>query len=75
MRLLHAICLVLTILGALNWGLWGLFQTDLVAVLFGGQVGRMIYLVIGLAGLILIYTSAVIYERLRGFRRWSGWWR
>ena len=34
---IQRIALVLTIIGALNWGLIGLFQFDLVASLFGGQ--------------------------------------
>ncbi|WP_146553406.1 MULTISPECIES: DUF378 domain-containing protein [Rummeliibacillus] len=48
--------LFLTIIGALNWGLLGLFQFDVVATLFrDGQASfgaRAIYTIIGLAGLI-----------------------
>jgi len=47
--------LVLTIIGALNWGLIGLFQFDLVASLFGGQdslLSRIVYTLVGIAGLI-----------------------
>ena len=46
--------LVLTIVGALNWALVGIFQFDLVAWIFGGQgalLSRIIYTVIGLAGI------------------------
>ena len=46
--------LVLAIAGAINWGLIGLFGIDLVALLCGGQtaiLSRIIYTVIGLAGL------------------------
>ena len=46
--------LVLVIIGALNWGLIGLFQFDLVAFLFGGQgalLARIVYAVVGAAGL------------------------
>ncbi len=46
--------LVLAILGAVNWGAIGLFGVDLVALLCGGQtavLSRIIYTVIGLAGL------------------------
>lgn len=46
--------LVLTILGAINWALVGIFQFDLVAWIFGGQaalVSRIIYTIIGLAGI------------------------
>lgn len=48
------IALVLTIVGALNWALVGIFQFDLVAWIFGGQsavLSRIIYAVVGLAGL------------------------
>ena len=48
------IALLLTIIGAVNWGLIGIFQFDLVAFLFGGQgalVSRIIYPVVGAAGL------------------------
>ena len=46
--------LVITILGAINWLLVGLFQFDLVAYLCGGQaavVSRVIYTIVGIAGL------------------------
>ena len=48
------IALLLTIIGAVNWGLIGIFQFDLVAYLFGGQgalVSRIIYTVVCAAGL------------------------
>lgn len=48
------ICLVLIIIGALNWGLVGLFSFDLVAWIFGGSAAifsRIIYTVIALAGI------------------------
>lgn len=46
--------LTLVIIGAVNWGLIGLFKFDLVATLFGGMEGiisRIIYVLIALAGL------------------------
>lgn len=46
--------LVITIIGAINWLLVGLFQFDLVAYIFGGQAGtvsRVIYTIVGIAGL------------------------
>ena len=52
--MLDKISLVLTIIGALNWGLVGLFQFDLVAWIFGSQAAiasRIIYIVVALAGL------------------------
>lgn len=60
--------LVLVIVGALNWGLIGLFQYDLVAAIFGGQtafISRIIYGVIGLAGLYCITLLFNQYEKTR----------
>lgn len=51
---LDRIALVLVIIGALNWLLVGLLKYDLVAALFGGSatlISRIIYIVVGLAGL------------------------
>ncbi len=51
---MDTITLLLSIIGSINWGLVGIFQFDLVAWLFGGQdalISRIIYTVIGLAGL------------------------
>ncbi|CAH0344591.1 DUF378 domain-containing protein [Bacillus sp. CECT 9360] len=47
--------LVLTIIGAINWGLIGFFQFDLVAAIFGGQdsaLARIVYGLVGIAGLV-----------------------
>ncbi len=57
MRILQKIALALTIIGAINWGLVGLFQLDLVASLFNGSdsmISRVIYSLIGIAGIINI---------------------
>ena len=51
---MDTVALILTIIGALNWGIVGLFRFDCVAFLFGGQTGaisRVIYALVGLAGL------------------------
>ncbi len=52
--MLDKIALILTVVGALNWGGIGLFQFDTVAWLFGGQdsvLSRIVYVVVGLCGL------------------------
>lgn len=52
--ILDRICLILTILGAINWGSIGIFQFDIVAWIFGGSdmlLSRIIYTVIALAGI------------------------
>ncbi|PLT30803.1 DUF378 domain-containing protein [Peribacillus deserti] len=57
MSAIQRIALVLTIIGAINWGLVGFFQFDLVAAIFGGQdsaLARIVYGLVGIAGLINI---------------------
>ena len=57
MGTLYRIALVLVIIGAINWGLIGFFEFDLVASIFGGQtagLSRVIYALVGLAGLVSI---------------------
>ncbi len=51
--MLDRIALLLTIVGALNWGTIGIFQFDMVAFLFGGQdalISRIVYSLVALAG-------------------------
>ena len=51
--MLDRIALILTIIGALNWGSIGLFKFDIVGWIFGGQsavVSRIIFTVVALAG-------------------------
>ena len=51
---MDTVSLILVIIGAINWGLVGLANFDLVAWIFGGQtavVSRIIYALVGLAGL------------------------
>lgn len=56
METLQKCALVLTIVGALNWGLIGLFNFDLVAFLFGdySMLSRAVYILVCLAGIINI---------------------
>ena len=68
--LLDRIALILTIIGALNWGSIGLFKFDLVAWICGGQtslLSRIIYSVVALAGIwciSLIFRSRESYNRI-----------
>jgi uncharacterized membrane protein YuzA (DUF378 family) len=56
-RTVEWVALVLVVVGAVNWGLVGLAQFDLVAALFGGEtapLSRVVYSLVGLAGISLI---------------------
>jgi hypothetical protein len=53
--------LTIVLIGAINWGLVGFFQYDLIAGIFGGVSGivsRILYAIVGLAGLycLTLYT-------------------
>jgi uncharacterized membrane protein YuzA (DUF378 family) len=63
-NMLDRLSLILTIIGALNWGSIGLFRFDIVAWIFGGQealLSRIIYTVVALAGVWCI--SLLFRER------------
>ena len=54
MEIFNKICVILLIVGGINWGLVGLFSFNLVGWICGGSasvVSRIIYAVVGLAAL------------------------
>lgn len=53
MKILDTIALVLIIIGAINWGLIGLFNFNLVDTIFGTMsiISRVIYSLVGISGL------------------------
>jgi len=66
---MDATALVLTIIGAINWGLVSVFQFDLVAWLCGGQtawLSRVIYGIVALAGL---WCISLLFRGDRGTDR------
>ena len=61
--MINVISYILVIVGAINWGLVGLFQFDLVAWIGGGQDGtisRVIYTLVALAG---IWCISLLFRR------------
>lgn len=63
MKALDYTALTLVVIGAVNWGLIGFFQFDLVAALFGGMSSIMSRIVYGLVGLSGIYCLT-LYGKL-----------
>lgn len=53
METIEKVALVFTIIGALNWGLIGLFDFNLVTMLFqeGSFLTRLVYIIVGICGL------------------------
>ncbi len=70
MQTLGKLSLILAAIGAINWGLVGLFRWNLVDAIFGGgayettsPVSRIVYVLVGLAGLALLAFLPSIGER------------
>ena len=63
MKALDYTLLTLVIIGAVNWGLIGFFQFDLVAFIFGNMswISRIVYALVGLSGQYMLSA----YGRLK----------
>ena len=55
-RTLDYIALIVVVIGAVNWGLIGLFRLDLVRLIFGDMswISRIIYVLVGICGIYLL---------------------
>ena len=55
-KILDTIALTIAVIGAVNWGLVGFFDFNLVSFLFGSMtwVSRIVYALVGIAGLYLL---------------------
>lgn len=65
-RTFDYIAITLIIIGAINWGLVGFFQFDLVAFLFGGMsswTSRVIYAIIGITGIYSLTLYGRVYDQ------------
>lgn len=65
MKTLDVIATILILIGALNWGLVGFFDVNLVRAMFGPLtvVSRVIYAVVGIAALYYIVEWSAMQER------------
>lgn len=63
MEILQKTCLVLTIIGAINWGLIGILDFNLVEAIFGADTlfTNIVYILVGIAGLINI---GILFEHI-----------
>ena len=65
--IIDRIALILTVIGALNWGSIGIFNFDLVAWLCGGSmsvVSRIVYTIVALAG---VWCITLIFRARESF--------
>ncbi|MGM9878249.1 MAG: DUF378 domain-containing protein [Bacilli bacterium] len=56
MNTLYKVALTFVIIGALNWGMVGIFDVNLVSLLFGEEsfLTNLVYALVGICGLISI---------------------
>ena len=62
MKVIDTIALILVIIGAINWGLVGLFNFNLVDTIFGSMsvISRIIYALVGISGL---WAIKLLFDR------------
>jgi uncharacterized membrane protein YuzA (DUF378 family) len=67
METIQVIAIILAAIGAINWGLVGLFKFDLVAFVAGGNsfgqvnpLSRVVYILVAVAGVIAATTVATL---------------
>lgn len=59
MQVLKIITYILVLIGAINWGLVGIFNIDLVAMIFGDMtvLARIVYALVGISAIIYAILS------------------
>ena len=62
MKVIDKIALVLIVIGAINWGLVGIFNFNLVDTIFGAMsiISRIIYILVGISGL---WAIKLLFEK------------
>ena len=65
MKILDVVCAILVVVGALNWGLVGLLEYNLVDQIFGTMniLSRIVYTIVGIAGLYQVVFLRSIHSR------------
>ena len=70
LMIMDRIALIITVIGALNWGSIGIFKFDLVAWLCGGSMSllsRIVYTIVALAGIwciSLLFRDREVYDTI-----------
>lgn len=64
MRTLDQVVIALLIFAGINWGVWGLFEFNLVGYVFGRDwIDRLFYIILGFSGLYVIIGWSSIKDR------------
>jgi len=62
MSTLQRIALVFTVIGAVNWGLIGFFQFDLVAAIFSGQSSALAQIIYGIVCISVLINLGLLFK-------------
>ncbi len=57
------IAIVLIIVGAINWGLVGLFGFNLIYAIFGTVLSRIIFVIVGISGVYAIFLCGKVCKK------------
>lgn len=67
MYVLQRIALVIIIIGAINWGLVGVFNFNLISFILDGispVLSKLIYIIVGLAGIVSVSTLFIDFDHI-----------
>ena len=58
MKVLHTVAFILVVVGAVNWGLVGLGEWNVVEMGLGSVawLEKLVYILVGLSGVLLVFT-------------------
>lgn len=70
MNIIQKSALILTLIGALNWGLIGIFEFNLVTAIFGDMTvaSRIVYALVGIAAIINIMLLFIDLDKREDYR-------
>lgn len=66
MDMFYKVCMVVLIIGGLNWGLIGILNFDLIAFLFGGSASILSRIIYTLCGVSAICTIPALFSKNTG---------
>ena len=55
MSTLDMVAMILVVVGALNWGLVGLLGINVVEMLLGMSLAKIVYILVGVAGVLFLF--------------------
>ena len=55
MSTLDTVAMILVVVGALNWGLVGLLNLNVVEMVLGMSLAKIVYILVGVAGVLVLW--------------------